>query len=266
MEVDVLEQRARGRLLRRLEGAILPGCPARPHHGPALLGHHRPDVREVDVHETGADDELGDPLNGSEQHVVRRGEGGLQGHPSSEHADQAFVGYHDERIDLLRQLVDSGPGDGHAPAELERKRPGDHRDRQHVELGGDLRDDRRCPRARAPAHAGGDEEHVGALEDLRDAVAVLERRGSPELGVRTRAEPLGEVGPELHVDRGRRLRQRLGIGVRADEVDPLDGVGNHVLDRVSAPSADADDLDAGLVGATGFHDFKHGSSLPSGFR
>ena len=59
----------------------------------------------------------------------------------------------------------------------------------------------------------------------------------PELGIRTRAEPLGEVGPELYVDRGGRFRQRLGVGVRADEVDPLDGVGDHVLDRVAAASA-----------------------------
>ena len=39
-----------------------------------------------------------------------------------------------------------------------------------------------------PPIPGGDEEHVGSVEDLGNAVAVLERRGAAELGVRPRSE------------------------------------------------------------------------------
>jgi hypothetical protein len=60
-----------------------------------------------------------------------------------------------------------------AAAALEGERARDDADGQRAELAGDLGDDRRAAGAGAAALAGGDEDHVGALEDLLDLVAVV---------------------------------------------------------------------------------------------
>ena len=66
-----------------------------------------------------------------------------------------------------------------------------------AELAGDRRDHRRRPRARAAAHARGDEHHVAAVELVDQLVDRLLRGGAPDLGPGTRAEPLGDRGAEL---------------------------------------------------------------------
>jgi hypothetical protein len=74
---------------------------------------------------------------------------------------------------------------------------GDHGDREDAEFLGDLRDDRRSTRAGAAAHAGGDEQHVGALDRFLDAIAVFHGRLPAEIRVGARAEPLGDVAADL---------------------------------------------------------------------
>jgi hypothetical protein len=64
----------------------------------------------------------------------------------------------------------------------------------------DLRDDRRRAGAGAAAHAGGDEQHVAALDRLLDAVAILHRGLPAEIRVGPGAEALGDVAADL--DRG----------------------------------------------------------------
>ena len=64
--------------------------------------------------------------------------------------------------------------------------------------------DRRRAGAGAAAHAGGDEQHVGALDHLGDAVAVLHRRVAADLGLaRRRPGPRVSVGAELQLRRAR---------------------------------------------------------------
>ena len=65
------------------------------------------------------------------------------------------------------------------------------------ELARDLRDHRRRTRARAAAHAGGDEQHVAALDQLDDAIAVFHRRLAADFRVRARAESLRDVAADL---------------------------------------------------------------------
>ena len=91
------------------------------------------------------------------------------------------------------ELLDALQRDLHAPAALERERLGHDRDREDAHLLRELRDDRRGARAGAAAHAGGDEHHVGAVQHLADALAVLERGLAPDFRIRARAEPLGHV-------------------------------------------------------------------------
>ncbi len=80
-----------------------------------------------------------------------------------------------------------------APA-LEAERPGDHADGQGAERLGDLGHDRGAAGSGAAALAGGDEHHVGALEDLLDLLAVLLGGGPAHLGVAARRRGPGSAG------------------------------------------------------------------------
>ena len=94
---------------------------------------------------------------------------------------------------VLAEILDALQRDLHAPAALERERLGDDRDGQDAHLLGELRDDRRRAGAGAAAHAAGDERHVGAGQQLDDALAILERGLAADLGIRAGAEALGHV-------------------------------------------------------------------------
>ena len=78
-----------------------------------------------------------------------------------------------------------------AAAALEGERPGDHADGEGAEALGDLGDDRRAAGAGAAALAGGDEDHVGALEHLLDLLAVLLGGLPADLGVASRRRGRG---------------------------------------------------------------------------
>ena len=112
---------------------------------------------------------------------------------------------------------------------------------------GDLGDDRRAAGAGAAALAGGDEHHVGALEDLLDLLAVLLGGLAADLGVAAGAEAPGELAADVELDVGVAHEQRLGVGVDGDELDALQPGVDHAVDGVDAAAADADDLDHGQV-------------------
>ena len=158
---------------------------------------------------------------------------------------------------VLRQFLDALERDLHAPAALERERLGDHRHGQDAQLLGQLRDHRRGAGAGAAAHAGGDEHHVGAVERLADALAVLERGLAADFGIGAGAQALGDVAAELqHAAWRRGCLERLRVGVGADELDAVDAGADHVGDGVAAAAADADDLDD-RVGCEPFDQFEH---------
>ena len=92
----------------------------------------------------------------------------------------------------------------------------------------------------AAAFAGGDEHHVGALEDLLDLVGVLLGGALADLGVRARTQPAGGLASdvELHLRVGH--QQRLRIGVDGDELDAPEACLDHPVHRVHAAPADAD--------------------------
>ena len=109
-----------------------------------------------------------------------------------------------------------------------------------------LGDDRRGAGAGAAAHAGGDEHHVRAGEMIADLVDHLFRRGAADLGLRAGAEAFGDLRAHLDDALGLRHRQRLRVGVGDDEVDALEARRDHVVDRVAAGAADAENGDARL--------------------
>ena len=106
--------------------------------------------------------------------------------PDVAELQQPVVGDDDQRVALVAQLCDAVLGLPRAPPALERERPGDHADGQRAELAGDGGDDRRAAGAGAAALAGGDEDHVGPLEDLLDLLAVILGGLAADLGVRAR--------------------------------------------------------------------------------
>ena len=81
-----------------------------------------------------------------------------------------------------------------------------------------------------------------ALDDLLDQ--LLGRRGA-NLGPRAGAETLGHARTQLQLVARLVLRQRLGVGVRHDELAALELLVDHVVHRVPAGAADADDGDPG---------------------
>jgi len=203
--------------------AIVAACSAGPHHGHAHLAHHGAHVGEVDVDQARAGDQVGDALHRALQHVV----GGLeciqQGHFAAEYGQQLFVRHRDQGIHRLRQILDALQRHLHAPAALERERLGHHRHRQDALLLGKLRHHRRRAGAGATAHAAGDEHHVGAVQHLDDAVAVLERGLPADLGVGAGAETLGHGFAELQRGACAGAFQRLRVCVGADEFHAVDG-------------------------------------------
>ena len=112
---------------------------------------------------------------------------------------------------------------------------------------GDPGDDGRATGAGAAALARGDEDHVGALEDLLDLLGVVLGGLLADLGVGAGAEPAGELAADVELDVGVAHQQRLGVGVDGDELDALEADLDHPVDGVDAAAADADDLDDGQV-------------------
>src|SRR5262249_27974681 len=152
-----------------------------------------------------------------------------------------------QRIAVLAELVDAGVGRAEALAAFHVERLGYNCNRQDAELLRDLRDDRRRAGAGAAAHAGRDEQHVGAFDHLDDAIAVFHRCLTPDLRVGARAESLGDVAADLQAHLHLRVLERLRIGVDANEIYAFDPSGDHVRDRVAAAATDPDHFDYGTL-------------------
>ena len=131
---------------------------------------------------------------------------------------------------------------GAAPA-LERERPRDHADGERLQLAGELGHDRRGAGAGAAAFAGGDEDHVGALQRLLQLVAALLRRGLADGRVGAGAEAARGLRADVDLDVGVAHQQRLRVGVDGDELDAREARVDHAVDGVRAAAADTDDLD-----------------------
>jgi hypothetical protein len=130
-----------------------------------------------------------------------------------------------------------------AAAALERERTGHDTDGQRAQLAGDRRDDGRAAGAGATTLAGGDEDHVGALQRLLDLLCVVLGGLLPDRRVRPGAEATGLLAADVELDVRVAHQQRLGVGVDGDELNALQTVLDHPVDGVDAASADTDDLD-----------------------
>jgi hypothetical protein len=109
---------------------------------------------------------------------------------SSPRREQLLVRDRDQRVDVLSEHGEAELGATRALLALEEEGLGHDADGQATLLPRELRDDRRGAGARAAAHAGAHEDHVGAGDDLLEALHVLERRLAALLGVGSRRRGL----------------------------------------------------------------------------
>ena len=123
----------------------------------------------------------------------------------------------------------------------------------------DLGDDRCRAGAGAAAHAAGDEHEVGPLECVQHLVAVLLDRLPADLGPRAGTQSAGELLPDLHLDVGLVVEQRLGVGVHGDELHAAHAFVDHTVERVAAAPTHADDFHARVLRYGLFEFEDHGS-------
>src|SRR5665647_1853234 len=83
---------------------------------------------------------------------------------------------------------------------------------------------------------------------------------APDVGVRSAAETVRDLLPDVDLDVGVAHAELLHVGVDGDELDALDARVDHAVDRVRARAADADDLDGRHVGPS-FDDRVLGAAL-----
>ena len=217
------------------------------HERAAHVAHDGLHVGEVDVDDPVEGDEVADPADGLVEDLVGLAARVDEGEVVVAEEDELLVRDRDERVDVLREEREAHLGAARALPAFEEKRLGDHADREGPLLARDLRDDGRRSRARAAAHAGGDEDHVGAVEELLDSLNVLERGLAALVGVGACAEAARDVAADGQLGRRQVGVQGLRIGVHDDELDPFEAEVDHRVDRVAAGAADAHDLDACFV-------------------
>src|SRR5690606_34332064 len=196
-----------------------------------------------DVDHAGTDDQVGNALDGAQQHIVGGLESLQQTGGLAQYGEQLFIGNGDQGVDPVLEVLDAHLGDGHALAALEGKGPGDHGDGENPRLLGHVGDDGRRTGAGATAHAGGDEHHIGALDHIGDTVPVLHGGLAAHIGIGPGAEAPGYPVAQLQQGRTGKVFQRLGVGVGADKLHPFDLTVDHVLDGVTAAATDTDHLD-----------------------
>ncbi|MDT4858568.1 hypothetical protein FQZ97_930430 [compost metagenome] len=170
------------------------------------------------------------------------GKGLVLRHVVTQHFEQLLVEHHDQRVHVGLEFGQTLVGVGHAAAAFPVERLGDHTHGQDAHFFRHAGDDGCCARAGAAAHAGGDEEHVRASNGFADRVHGHFGGIAALVGLAAGAQA---GGAELDgLVRGT-ARERLRIGVGADELHALHAARDHVLDSVAAATAHADDLDLG---------------------
>ena len=145
---------------------------------------------------------FGDALHTGEQHLIGRTECVHQGDAGVTELQQPVVRDDDQRVALVAQPLDAVLGLAGPPPALEGERAGDDADGQSAKLAGDRRNHRRAAGAGAAALAGGDEDHVGPLEDLLDLLAVVLGGLAAHLRVGPGTEAAGQLAADVELDVG----------------------------------------------------------------
>ncbi|MNQ91782.1 hypothetical protein D3C85_1071780 [compost metagenome] len=243
LQVDVFQQRIADRRLGGFTGTVRTTGAASAHHRHAHFAHHGLHVGEVDVDHARTLDDVGNATHGAGQYVIGLGERRQQAGVLAEDGQQFFVGDGDQRVDAFRQGANALLSDLHALLAFKRERTGHHCDGENTHFLRHLGDHRSSAGAGTATHAGGDEDHVAALQHFGDALAVFHGRLPADFRVGAGAQAFGHARTQLQDGARTDVLQRLCIGIGADELDAFDVVLRHVVDRIAAAAAHANDLD-----------------------
>ena len=243
-----LEQRARCRLTRCLDRALLAAPLTEPDQRRSRVLDDRADVGEVEVDETRRRQQLDDALDGLEEHLVDDAERLERRRLGVDDLGDVVVRDGDHRVDLGDQTLGRFLGDLTTWRPFEIEGLGHDGDRQCALLAGLGCDDRRGTRPGPAAETGSDEHEVGTRDRLRDAVGIL--FGGPSAGLRVAAgaKPARHGIADAQTNLGTGLTEGLGIGVDGDEADTREPDIDHAVDRVAAATADADHEDRSRLG------------------
>ena len=235
-----LQQGAGNSCLSSQLGLILTGSATNTHVGVAGVLHNRGNVCKVQVDECADVDQIRDTLGTAGQHAVSDLKGVLQGDAGIGYLLQTLVGDDDQRIHVLAQLGDTGHSLIHTALALESKGLGYDTDGQNTHLVGQTSHNGSSTRTGTAAHTGGDEYHVGVLQNGLDLFNGLLGSAGTALGIGTGTEALGQLltNDEL----GGRIGMMKGLTVRVDgyELYALDVGIDHTVDRIITAATDTD--------------------------
>ena len=219
---------------------------ARAHHRLAHAAHDRAHIGEVEVDQPFLDHQIGDRGDARIEHLIGHREGVREGRLLGGDAEQILVRNDDQRVDAFLQFADAALGDALAALAFEVERLRHDADGKNAHFARDHRDHRRRARARAAAHAGGDEAHMRVGQMLADFIARLLGGGAADFRLSAGAEALRDL--ETHLNDAVRARggESLRIGVGHEKIDAGQSRSDHVVDGVAAAAAHAANDDAGL--------------------
>ncbi|MBA7482763.1 hypothetical protein ES707_18262 [subsurface metagenome] len=191
-------------------------------------------------------DEVGDASGGLVEDAVGQlqgvGKGGIRiGDPQ-----EGLVGDHQGGVTVLAQLLDAYLRPLGAVSSLKDEGPGNNAHGQGAQFTGNAGDARRGSGARAPAHTGGDEYHVGTRQGIFDELVVLVGSSAADVSIRSGTETLGEGLADLDFYLGQVVIQVLGIGVHGDKLHTHQIIFNHPVDGVAGGAAYSHHLYLGL--------------------
>ena len=145
-------------------------------------------------------------------------------------------------LDVFKALL----SERHASLAFKTEWLGDNTDSQNALITCPARNDRCRSRTRSAAHSGRDEDHVRAVEVQVDFVERFFSCGRADLRSRTGAKAGRGLKTQLNAIFAARSRERLCVRVRYNELDALQLCFDHIVDRVSAGSADSENYDSWL--------------------
>mmetsp|Transcript_18292 Transcript_18292/g.61692 ORF Transcript_18292/g.61692 Transcript_18292/m.61692 type:complete len:235 (+) Transcript_18292:548-1252(+) len=193
-----VDQRARNRLLRRQKHAALALGLADAHQRGAGVGHGGPDVCEVDVDESGFDDQVCDSRDALSEDVVCNLKGHRHRRILRDDLEQTVVGDHDQSVDGAPKLLDGRERLLVAPPSFEREGPRHDTHGQSAHLLCNRCHHGRRARPGAAAHARGDEDHVRPGTRFANLQPRLLGGLAAYFGLAARAEAARHLAADVH--------------------------------------------------------------------
>src|SRR5699024_1775758 len=119
---------------------------------------------------------------------------------------------------------------------------GDHTDGQRAQGACDAGNDGSATGTGAAAFASGDEDHVGAAQDVFDLLDVVLGCLTADLWVGACAQSASQFTSNIQLDVGIAHEQSLSVGIDGDEFNALQTDFDHTIDCVYTATADSDDF------------------------